>query len=147
MSSINRINVMLTRCKRGLIVVTQKDFIQRVGGLLLGLCFSLEPYDPWVSAEDVEEGYVPMPGSPAPNVRPPPSPEPTVPRSRFDLPPLPGGRPRVTAAQIIQRGLVPPESLTSAPVKGPWGQQQGLARVKVSVCAPVIFRPLISMLL
>lgn len=134
MSSINRLNVLLTRCKRGLIVISQKDFVQRAGGLLQGLWFSLEPYDPWVNYEDVLAGYEPMPGSPAPNTRPPPSPEATAPRSRFDLPPLPGGQPRVSAARILQQGLIPPDGLTSAPVKGPWGQKQGLARVKVRVC-------------
>lgn len=137
MSSINRLNVLLTRCKRGLIVISQKDFVQRAGGLLQGLWFSLEPYDPWVNYEDVLAGYEPMPGSPAPNTRPPPSPEATAPRSRFDLPPLPGGRPRVSTARILQQGLIPPEGSTSAPVRGPWSQKQDLSRVKASECAIV----------
>ena len=140
LSSINRLNVMLTRCKRGLVVVTQKDFVQRTGGLLQGLWFSLEPYDPWVSAEDVLEGYVPMPGSPAPNTRPPPAPEPTEPRSRFDLPPLPGGQPRVSAARILQQGMRTAGASTSSPVRGAWGRQQGLARVKVGICGSIIFK-------
>ncbi|KAG8785511.1 hypothetical protein FRC12_017489 [Ceratobasidium sp. 428] len=139
LSSINRLNVLLTRCKRGLVVVTQKSFVQRSGGLLQGLWFSLEPHNPWVSAEDVVGGYVDLPGSPAPNTRPPP-PEvtPSAPTSRTSLPPRPGGLPpssgatsQPSMARIVQQGMRPPATTPAAPpIKGVWGQAQGLDRVK-----------------
>jgi hypothetical protein len=67
LSSINRLNVLLTRCKKGLVVVTKKDFVTRTGGLLRGLWWSLDSHDIWADADDVFGGYVDLPGSPAPN--------------------------------------------------------------------------------
>ncbi|KAG9075783.1 hypothetical protein FS749_012508 [Ceratobasidium sp. UAMH 11750] len=131
LTSINRLNVLLTRCKRGLIVVTQKDFVQRAGGLLQGLWFSLEPYDPWVSSKDVLEGYVDLPGSPAPNVRPPtPEEAPRAPASRQDIPPRPGTSSQPSAAHVVKQGMQPPAPSRPNAVKGVWGQAQGLSRVK-----------------
>ncbi|KAG8790006.1 hypothetical protein FRC12_012948 [Ceratobasidium sp. 428] len=139
LSSINRLNVLLTRCKRGLVVVTQKSFVQRSGGLLQGLWFSLEPHNPWVSAEDVIGGYVDLPGSPAPNTRPPaPKTTPSAPTSRTSLPPRPGGLPpssgatsQPSMARIVQQGMRPPATTPATPpIKGVWGQAQGLDRVK-----------------
>ncbi|CAE6441866.1 unnamed protein product [Rhizoctonia solani] len=66
LSSINRLNVLLTRCKRGLVVVSQKEFITRTGGLLRGLWWAYEGHDIWKDASDVAKGYVDLPGSPAP---------------------------------------------------------------------------------
>ncbi|QRV83825.1 ATP-dependent DNA helicase [Ceratobasidium sp. AG-Ba] len=130
LNSINRLNVLLTRCKRGLIVVTQKEFVQRAGGLLLGLLYSLEPYDPWVSAEDVVEGYVDLPGSPAPNTRPPPNEREPAPASREDLPGRPGARvPPPSIAQIVQ-----PETAegSSDPTGDPGRYTYGMNRPKAT---------------
>ncbi|KAF8740468.1 AAA domain, partial [Rhizoctonia solani] len=66
LSSINRLNVLLTRCKKGLVVVSQKEFITRTGGLLRGLWWKYESDDIWKDADDVSKGYVNLPGSPAP---------------------------------------------------------------------------------
>ncbi|KAG8711659.1 hypothetical protein FRC08_015632, partial [Ceratobasidium sp. 394] len=131
LTSINRLNVLLTRCKRGLIVVTQKDFVQRAGGLLQGLWFSLEPYDPWVNSQDVLDGYVDLPGSPAPNVRPPtPEEAPSAPASRQDIPQRPGTSSEPSAAHIVQQGMQPPASSPPRAVRGMWGQSRGVNRVK-----------------
>ncbi|KAG9092429.1 hypothetical protein FRC06_000104 [Ceratobasidium sp. 370] len=131
LTSINRLNVLLTRCKRGLVVVTRKDFVQRAGGLLQGLWFSLEPYDPWVSAKDVLEGYVDLPGSPAPNVRPPPLEEaPSVPTSRQDIPLRPGTSSQPLAAHVVRQGMQPPASSPPSAIKGRWGESRGVNRVK-----------------
>ncbi|KAF8756563.1 AAA domain [Rhizoctonia solani] len=70
LSSINRLNVLLTRCKKGLVVVSQKEFITRTGGLLRGLWWKYESDDIWKDADDVSKGYVNLPGSPAPVKRP-----------------------------------------------------------------------------
>ncbi|KAJ1299786.1 hypothetical protein OPQ81_012002 [Rhizoctonia solani] len=70
LSSINRLNVLLTRCKRGLVVVSKKDFIIRTGGLLRGLWWEYESHDIWKNAKEVGKGYVDLPGSPAPVERP-----------------------------------------------------------------------------
>ncbi|KAG9126659.1 hypothetical protein FRC07_002569 [Ceratobasidium sp. 392] len=131
LSSINRLNVLLTRCKRGLVIVTQKDFVQRAGGLLQGLWFSVEPYDPWVSAEDVLGGYVDLPGSPAPNTRPPtPEAAPSAPISRTNLPPRPGSSVQPSAANVVRQGMQPTAESPTRPVRGPWGQTQGVDRVR-----------------
>ncbi|QRV97959.1 ATP-dependent DNA helicase [Ceratobasidium sp. AG-Ba] len=137
LTSQNRMNVLLTRCKRGLVVVTQKDFAQRTDSLLRGLIYSLEPYNPWVSAEDVIAGYVNLPGSPALNKRPTPQVARPVPASRTSLPPRPGAAPSpVTgssplAAQVVRQGLVPQSELPPNPtVKGAWGNSAGVNRVK-----------------
>ncbi|KAG8707681.1 hypothetical protein FRC11_007254 [Ceratobasidium sp. 423] len=70
LTSINRLNVLLTRCKKGLVVVTQKEFVIRTGGLLRGLWWEYEDQDIWKEADDVVKGYVDLPGSPAPQERP-----------------------------------------------------------------------------
>ncbi|CAE6470205.1 unnamed protein product [Rhizoctonia solani] len=70
LSSVNRLNVLLTRCKRGLVVVSQKEFITRTGGLLRGLWWAYESHDIWKDAKEVSKGYVDLPGSPAPVERP-----------------------------------------------------------------------------
>ncbi|CAE6450939.1 unnamed protein product [Rhizoctonia solani] len=70
LTSVNRLNVLLTRCKKGLVVVTQKEFVRRTGGLLLRLWWEYENDNIWTDAKDVMNGYVDLPGSPAPNERP-----------------------------------------------------------------------------
>ncbi|CAE6457597.1 unnamed protein product [Rhizoctonia solani] len=70
LSSINRLNVLLTRCKKGLVVVSKKEFITRTGGLLRGLWWAYESHDIWKDADEVAKGYVDLPGSPAPVKRP-----------------------------------------------------------------------------
>ncbi|KAG8728506.1 hypothetical protein FRC11_010918, partial [Ceratobasidium sp. 423] len=70
LSSINRLNVLLTRCKRGLVVISKKDFIIRTGGLLRGLWWAYESHNIWKDADEVGKGYVDLPGSPAPCERP-----------------------------------------------------------------------------
>ncbi|CAE7192205.1 unnamed protein product [Rhizoctonia solani] len=67
LSSINRLNVLLTRCKKGLVVVSKKEFITRTGGLLRGLWWEYESHDIWKDSRDVIKGHVDLPGSPAPN--------------------------------------------------------------------------------
>ncbi|CAE6346725.1 unnamed protein product [Rhizoctonia solani] len=70
LTSVNRLNVLLTRCKKGLVVVTQKEFVTRTGGLLRGLWWEYENHDIWKDADEVVNGYIDLPGSPAPAERP-----------------------------------------------------------------------------
>ncbi|CAE6384519.1 unnamed protein product [Rhizoctonia solani] len=70
LSSINRLNVLLTRCKKGIVVISQKEFITRTGGLLRGLWWKYESDDIWKDADEVGKGYVDLPGSRAPVKRP-----------------------------------------------------------------------------
>ena len=54
-----RANVMLTRCKKGLIICTQRKFVEgpAEGSLIGELCNSFEE-PPWVSGKDVQDNKV-----------------------------------------------------------------------------------------
>lgn len=77
LSSINRMNVLLTRCRAGLVVVTSKVFIKSRGGVhtLLGdLARHWQQHhegqtDVWVDWKLVADGTANLPGSPGPKPR------------------------------------------------------------------------------
>lgn len=47
-------------------VLTQKEFVTRTGGLLRGLWWKYESHEIWADGKDVLKGYVDLPGAPAP---------------------------------------------------------------------------------
>ena len=72
LTSLNRMNVMLTRCRSGLVIVTKSSFLQHGGRhTLLGRIAQhweemREPGETWVDWRLVAEGKVDLPGSPGP---------------------------------------------------------------------------------
>ncbi|KAG6824710.1 hypothetical protein H0H92_006077 [Tricholoma furcatifolium] len=72
LSSKNRMNVLLTRCRRGLVIVSSQSFIRDGGRHTLLGC--LERYwleipgsQTWVDWKRVADGIVDLPGAPGPN--------------------------------------------------------------------------------
>jgi hypothetical protein len=71
LQSLQRMNVMLSRCKKGMVVVTNGDFLKGSGGkTLLGKMSrhwsSIAGRNIWVSWRDVMNGCVDLPGVSAP---------------------------------------------------------------------------------
>jgi hypothetical protein len=72
LQSLERMNVMLSRCKKGMVVVTNRDFLVGSGSkTLLGKMSrhwsSIAGRDIWISWRDVMNGCVDLPGVNAPN--------------------------------------------------------------------------------
>jgi hypothetical protein len=79
LNSQPRMNVALTRCRKGMVAVTDKSFLQGAGrSTLLGqLCSAWSQYrDPWIGWKTMLANSVELPGLPSP---PPPPPPPTRP--------------------------------------------------------------------
>lgn len=70
LTSLQRMNVMLTRCRAGLVIVTSKSFLQGGGEhTLLGKLarfWEISRSNAWVDWRFVAEGKVDLPGSPGP---------------------------------------------------------------------------------
>jgi hypothetical protein len=67
LKSLQRMNVMLTRCKKGMVIVTNRNFIQNGGrNTLLGHLAEHWSYDPaaWTSWNAVMNKAVDLPGAP-----------------------------------------------------------------------------------
>jgi hypothetical protein len=67
LKSLERMNVMLTRCKKGMIIVTNKNFLQRDGRCtLLGRLADAWSSDPnaWTTRNAVLNGAADLPGVP-----------------------------------------------------------------------------------
>ncbi|KAG5653154.1 hypothetical protein H0H81_002065 [Sphagnurus paluster] len=72
LNSANRMNVLLTRCKKGLVIVTSRSFLSHGGrvtllGALEGNWSTLVGKRMWVDWRSVSEGKVDLPGAPGPN--------------------------------------------------------------------------------
>ncbi|KAG6862110.1 hypothetical protein C0995_005922 [Termitomyces sp. Mi166 len=72
LSSQNRMNVLLTRCKQGLVVVTNRSFIERGGrytllGYLERQWMQIRGTNAWVDWRRISEGTADLPGAPGPN--------------------------------------------------------------------------------
>ncbi|KAG5638090.1 hypothetical protein H0H81_001857 [Sphagnurus paluster] len=102
LNSMNRMNVLLTRCRKGLVIVTSRSFLSHGGSpTLLG---SLEYHwttlvgeRAWVDWRSVSEGKVDLPGAPGPNRPREPligasSSSTTIPERIFDVETLPRSR-------------------------------------------------------
>ena len=69
LKSLNRMNVMLTRCQAGMVLVTQRAFVQGAGkGTLLGrlaryLAQRVGENGAWADAMEVADGRANLPGS------------------------------------------------------------------------------------
>ncbi|KAJ3710027.1 hypothetical protein FB446DRAFT_689695 [Lentinula raphanica] len=62
-------NVMLTRCRRGMVIVSSKFFLQRIAqktlvGQLAGYWTAQEGVNAWVNTRDVMNSRVDLPGAP-----------------------------------------------------------------------------------
>ncbi|KAG5634293.1 hypothetical protein H0H81_002520, partial [Sphagnurus paluster] len=106
-------NVLLTRCKKGLVIVTSRSFLSRGGRFtLLGALESnwttLVGERAWVDWRTVSEGKVDLPGAPGHNRAREPliyeasSSSATIPQRIFDVKTL--FRPRVSQAQVWAAG-------------------------------------------
>lgn len=70
-----RMNVMLTRCRRGMVIVSSRSFLEGVArDTLVGILSAYwsvsqkgEEREPWVSADDIMNQRVHLPGSPGKN--------------------------------------------------------------------------------
>ncbi|KAG5638089.1 hypothetical protein H0H81_001856 [Sphagnurus paluster] len=109
LSSINRMNVLLTRCKKGLVIVTSRSFLSHGGRFtLLGALEShwsmLVGERAWVDWRSVSQGIVNLPGAPGPNRPREPmiygasSSSTSIPQRIFDVKTL--FRPRVSQVQV-----------------------------------------------
>ncbi|KAJ3754786.1 hypothetical protein EV361DRAFT_778999, partial [Lentinula raphanica] len=61
-------NVMLTRCRRGMVVVSSKSFLQRIAqktlvGQLAAYWTAQEGVNAWVNTQDVMNSRVDLPGA------------------------------------------------------------------------------------
>jgi hypothetical protein len=62
-------NVALTRCRKGMVVVTDKSFLQRTGNMLLGeLCYTWAQHDEscWIDWKAMLNNSAALPGLPLP---------------------------------------------------------------------------------
>jgi len=78
LTSLHRVNVMLTRCKKGMVIVTRRDFIRvtDVGVTIIGKL--MEEWEKkgmagrvWVDSKDASKGSVNLPGKHASQETPP----------------------------------------------------------------------------
>lgn len=71
---MNRLNVMLTRCKKGMVIVANKDFLATSGSHTLVADFASHwkntyGHAAWADWKGVADASVDVPGVPAPNPR------------------------------------------------------------------------------
>ena len=82
--SLPRMNVALTRCRKGMVVVTSKGFLQNAGkSMLLGkLCHSWTQHrgaTSWIDWKAMLNNAIGLPGLPSSRSQPPPPPQLSVP--------------------------------------------------------------------
>jgi AAA domain len=73
LTNVNRLNVLLTRCKKGMVVVANRDFLHTIGCNILVAKFAAHwkylhgETATWVNSQKVAEGSADLPGAPGPN--------------------------------------------------------------------------------
>ncbi|KAF5376648.1 hypothetical protein D9615_007819 [Tricholomella constricta] len=112
LASINRMNVLLTRCRKGLVIVTSRSFIRDGGqftllGYLERRWMDIKGESTWVGFRAVSEGKADLPSAPGPNRANSGSLLSRVPGAPLYYSTAPVASPRTFDTKLLFRPLIP----------------------------------------